>query len=71
MTIFTYVYDPFFVDEIKKKSFTVSLRIQVCPRDPGFYLQSYDLGMGFRPSILLDWEGSGFLGYICQWNAST
>ena len=30
----------------------------------GFYLQSYDLGMGFRPSILLDREGSGFLGFM-------
>ena len=25
----------------------------VCPKNPGFPLQSYNLGMGLRPSILL------------------
>ena len=40
----------------------VSLRIQVCPKSPGFPLQSYSSDGMFRPSILLDREGSGFLG---------
>ena len=39
-----------------------------CPKNPGIPLQSYDLGMGLRPSSLLNWEGSGFLlrgsGYL-------
>ena len=38
----------------------------VCPKSPGYPLQSYDLGMGCfdhqSSSILLDREGSGFLG---------
>ena len=39
-----------------------TLRIQVCPKVSGFPLQSYDLGLGFRPSILLIRDGYGFLG---------
>ena len=40
------------------------LRIQVCPKKGISPNQSYDLGMGFRPSFLLDRDGSGCLGYV-------
>ena len=42
----------------------VTLRIQVCPKSSGFPLQSYSGDGMFRPSILLDREGSGFLGLV-------
>ena len=38
-----------------------SLRIQICPKISGFPYNPV-LGMGLRPTILLDREGSGFLG---------
>ena len=38
----------------------IALRIRlVCPKNPGLYLQAYDLGMGFGPSIWLDFSGGG------------
>ena len=41
----------------------VSQRIQIYPKQGISQNQSYDLGMELRSSILLDWEGSWFLGY--------
>ena len=40
----------------------LTLRIQVCPKISGFPLRSYSRDAMFRPSILLDREGSGSLG---------
>ena len=42
--------------------FDMTLRIQICPKERD-YLYIPILVMGLRPSILFDWEGSGFLGF--------
>jgi len=59
-------YEKFGVDHQK----LYTLRIQVCPKISGFALKSYDLGIGFGRSILLDWDGCGFLGIykVFTWN---
>ena len=42
----------------------ISLRIQICPKISGFPLYSYSGDGMFWPSILLDREGYGSLGYM-------
>ena len=48
----------------RTKAGYLTLRIQICPKNPGFPLYSYDLGMGLRQTInpTIFREGSGFLG---------
>ena len=39
----------------------------MCPKKGITPIQSYNLGMGLRPSILYSREGPGFLGYISRY----